>query len=147
MAIDVVNLLVDDYDVAIDFFVRALDFALDQDEVTVDAAGANKRWVVVRPGDGGCGLLLSRAAGVDQVSTLGAQFAGKVGFILRVDDFDVAVERMTRYGVEFAESPRDEPYGRVVVFIDVAGNKWDLIGPCGEAINDVSEPSGSSGSR
>ena len=73
MSLDVVNLLVQDYDVAIDFFVRALDFALDQDEVAVDASGATKRWVVVRPGDGGTGLLLSRASTDDQAATIGMQ--------------------------------------------------------------------------
>lgn len=128
MALDVVSVLVDDYDEAIDFFVGALDFTLDEDVVT-DDEGTAKRWVVVRPRDATTGLLLSRASGDDQVAAVGAQFAGKVGFILRVDDFDTAYERMDRYGVEFCESPRDEAYGRVVVFLDVAGNRWDLIGP------------------
>jgi catechol 2,3-dioxygenase-like lactoylglutathione lyase family enzyme len=129
MTLDVVNLLVDDYDAAIDFFVDALDFKLDQNETATDAAGATKRWVVVRPRDGGTGLLLSHAIGEDQAAAVGGQFAGKVGFILRVDDFEAAYERMMRHGVVFSESPRDEHYGRVVVFVDVAGNKWDLIGP------------------
>ena len=129
MAIDTVNLLVDDYDAAIDFFVRALDFTLDADEATTDAEGVAKRWVVVRPREGGTGLLLSRATNDAQRAGIGAQFAGKVGLILRVDDFAAAYERMSRYGVEFTETARDEDYGRVVVFVDVAGNKWDLIGP------------------
>jgi predicted enzyme related to lactoylglutathione lyase len=60
---------------------------------------------------------------------VGAQFAGRVGLFLRVDDFDRAVDRMRRHGVEFVEEPRDEPYGQVVVFVDVAGNRWDLLGP------------------
>ena len=37
--------------------------------------------------------------------------------------------RMTAAGVRFAGTPRTEPYGRVVVFLDIAGNKWDLLGP------------------
>ena len=129
MALDLVRVLVADYDEAIDFFVRALDFTLDEDVETTDDAGVTKRWVVVRPGDGATGLLLSRASGADRAAAVGAQFAGLVGFILRVDDFETAYARMHRYGVEFCESPRDEPYGRVVVFVDVAGNRWDLIGP------------------
>ncbi|MGH3248906.1 MAG: hypothetical protein ACRDOI_22260, partial [Trebonia sp.] len=37
--------------------------------------------------------------------------------------------RMTAAGVEFLTGPRDEPYGRVAVFLDIAGNRWDLLGP------------------
>ena len=55
-------------------------------------------------------------------------WCGRVGFFLRVDDFDAAHERMRAAGVEFVTPPRDEPYGRVAVFVDVAGNRWDLLG-------------------
>jgi predicted enzyme related to lactoylglutathione lyase len=60
---------------------------------------------------------------------VGDQFAGRVGLFLRVDDFQHAYERMRQAGVEFVGEPRDEPYGSVVVFLDVAGNRWDLLGP------------------
>ncbi len=60
---------------------------------------------------------------------MGDQFAGRVGMFLRVDDFDAAYSRMVRAGVSFVSEPRDEPYGRVAVFLDIAGNKWDLLGP------------------
>jgi len=53
----------------------------------------------------------------------------RVGFFLQVDDFDATLERMVAAGVEFPRPPRDEPYGRVAVFLDVAGNRWDLLGP------------------
>jgi predicted enzyme related to lactoylglutathione lyase len=59
----------------------------------------------------------------------GRQAAGRVGFFLQVEDFGAAYERMTSAGVEFLTTPRTEPYGQVVVFRDIAGNKWDLIGP------------------
>jgi predicted enzyme related to lactoylglutathione lyase len=55
--------------------------------------------------------------------------AGRVGFFLRVDDFDAAHERMTAAGVQFLTAPRTEPYGCVAVFLDIEGNKWDLLGP------------------
>ncbi|MGH3167716.1 MAG: VOC family protein, partial [Trebonia sp.] len=55
--------------------------------------------------------------------------AGRVGFFLEVDDFEAAHQRMTAAGVEFVTAPRTEPYGRVAVFIDIAGNRWDLLGP------------------
>ena len=59
---------------------------------------------------------------------VGRQFAGRVGLFLRVEDFDAACERMRAAGVEFVGEPRSEPYGRVAVFLDVAGNRWDLLG-------------------
>ena len=70
-----------------------------------------------------------RADGLQQTAVIGNQVAGRVGFFLDVDDFDAAYERMRAAGVEFTGSPRTEPYGRVAVFLDIAGNKWDLIGP------------------
>jgi predicted enzyme related to lactoylglutathione lyase len=74
-------------------------------------------------------LLLARADGEDQASAVGRQAAGRVGFFLQVDDFDAAYARMASADVEFLTAPRTEPYGRVAVFRDIAGNKWDLIGP------------------
>jgi len=75
------------------------------------------------------GKLLAQADGDRQARGVGDQFAGRVGLFLRVDDFDTAHERMLRHGVSFLTPPRDEPYGRVAVFVDVAGNRWDLLGP------------------
>jgi predicted enzyme related to lactoylglutathione lyase len=74
-------------------------------------------------------LLLAQADGERQAAAVGDQFAGRVGLFLRVDDFDATFERMRAAGVELVGEPRDEPYGRVVVFVDVAGNRWDLLGP------------------
>jgi predicted enzyme related to lactoylglutathione lyase len=91
--------------------------------------GRPKRWVVVRPPNASTGLLLAQADGEPQQQAVGQQFAGRVGMFLRVDDFQTAYESMRRKGVEFVTDPRDEPYGRVAVFRDVAGNRWDLLGP------------------
>jgi catechol 2,3-dioxygenase-like lactoylglutathione lyase family enzyme len=129
MHIEHTALIVEDYDEAIRFFVDALDFELVTDEPSTTTDGRAKRWVVVRPRGATTGLLLARADGAAQRAAVGAQFAGRVGLFLRVDDFDRAVERMRRHGVEFIDEPRAEPYGRVVVFVDVAGNRWDLLGP------------------
>jgi uncharacterized glyoxalase superfamily protein PhnB len=52
-----------------------------------------------------------------------------VGFFLRVDDFAHQYERMVAAGVEFVRPPRKEAYGQVAVFLDIAGNRWDLLGP------------------
>src|SRR5262249_12738119 len=95
----------------------------------VTSDGCPKRWVVVRPPGAETGLLLARADGADQAAIVGKQAAGRVGFFLQVADFGAAYARMTAAGVEFLTAPRTEPYGQVAVFRDVAGNKWDLIGP------------------
>jgi catechol 2,3-dioxygenase-like lactoylglutathione lyase family enzyme len=122
--------VVDDYDRAIDFFVNGLGFELAEDSPDVSTVtGRPKRWVVVRPPGAATGLLLAQADGVDQRAGVGRQYAGRVGLFLRVDDFDAAYSRMTKYGVEFEGEPRAERYGQVVVFRDVAGNRWDLLGP------------------
>jgi predicted enzyme related to lactoylglutathione lyase len=85
--------------------------------------------VVVRPPGGETVLLLAKADGQRQEAAIGNQFAGRVGLFLRVDDFDASYGRMRESGVEFVTEPRDEPYGRVAIFLDVSGNRWDLLGP------------------
>jgi predicted enzyme related to lactoylglutathione lyase len=84
--------------------------------------------VVVRPPGAASGILLARADGEEQERIVGKQFAGRVGFFLQVDDFDAAYARMVAAGVTFTKPPRTESYGRVAVFLDIAGNKWDLLG-------------------
>jgi catechol 2,3-dioxygenase-like lactoylglutathione lyase family enzyme len=128
--LELVAIVVDDYDPAIAFFVDVLGFELVEDSpATSTHTGRAKRWVVVRPPGAQTGFLLARADGDEQRAVVGAQFAGRVGFFLRVDDFDATYERMQRAGVEMVTTPRTEPYGRVVVFKDIAGNRWDLLGP------------------
>jgi catechol 2,3-dioxygenase-like lactoylglutathione lyase family enzyme len=129
MRIDLVSLIVRDYDEAIAFFVDDLGFDLVEDSASVGGDGRAKRWVVVRPPGGVSGLLLAEANGEDQRAAVGAQFAGRVGLFLRVEDFDRTFASMSERGVHFVVGPRVEPYGRIAIFVDVAGNKWDLIGP------------------
>ncbi len=122
-------LIVEDYDEAIRFFVDALGFELVEDSPSTTNDGRPKRWVVVRPPGAQTGLLLAQADGEQQVAAVGRQYAGRVGLFLRVDDFEAAHRRLVEHGVELVTEPRDEPYGRVAVFVDVAGNRWDLLGP------------------
>ena len=129
MQLDLFSLIVDDYDAAIDFFVGALRFTLIEDKPSLTSEGRAKRWVVVRPPRGGTGLLLALSDGGRQAEAVGNQFAGRVGFFLRVDNFDEMYDHMLNHGVVFDGQPRTEPYGKVVVFLDVAGNRWDLLGP------------------
>jgi len=128
MRVDLVAIVVDDYDPAIRFFVDNLGFELVEDSPSLTNDGRPKRWVVVRPPGAETGILLARADGDSQGAVVGNQVAGRVGFFLRVDDFDVAYRRMVCAGVEFVVAPRAEAYGRVAVFLDIAGNRWDLLG-------------------
>ena len=124
-------IVVDDYDAAIAFFVDCVGFELIEDSPSTTNDGRPKRWVVVRPPGAVTGILLALADGDEQRAVVGRQLAGRVGFFLRVDDFVEAHRRMAGAGVRFVSEPRDEPYGRVAVWLDVAGNRWDLLGPVG----------------
>ena len=126
-ALATVALIVPDYEEAIDFFTRALGFDLVEDRPM-----GGKRWVVVRPPGGqGATLLLARAATGEQAALVGRQWAGRVGLFLHTTDFAAMQARMLAHGVHFLEAPRDEPYGRVAVFEDRWGNRWDLLQPAG----------------
>ena len=127
-----VALIVREYQPAIDFFVDVLQFELVEDVPSLTNAGRPKRWVVVRPPGAATGILLARADGPRQEAFVGDQFAGRVGLFLRVDDFAATHARMVAAGVRVVSAPRVEPYGQVAVFLDIEGNRWDLLGP-GEA--------------
>ena len=129
MYLEQLALVVDDYDEGIRFFVEALGFDLVEDSPSLTNDGRPKRWVLVRPPGATTGLLLAQADGELQERAAGGQFAGRVGLFLRVDDFEAAYDRMRDSGVEFVTEPRQEVYGKVAVFLDVAGNRWDLLGP------------------
>jgi catechol 2,3-dioxygenase-like lactoylglutathione lyase family enzyme len=124
MRLGLTALLVRDYDEAIAFFCGALGFSLAED---VDQGGG-KRWVVVR-GEDGSGLLLARAANERQCEAVGDQFGGRVGLFAYTDDFDATRSRLIAGGAVFEEDPRREAYGKVAVFRDLYGNRWDLIEP------------------
>ena len=124
MTLATVSLLVHDYDTAIAFFTQALRFSLVEDRTQ----GPDKRWVVVAPPGGqGAALLLARAATPQQQALVGGQGAGRVWLFLHTDDFWADHQHMLAQGVQFLETPREEPYGTVAVFQDLCGNKWDLI--------------------
>jgi catechol 2,3-dioxygenase-like lactoylglutathione lyase family enzyme len=127
--IELITIIVAEYDPAIRFFVDALGFDLVEDSPSTTNDGRPKRWVVVRPPSGGTGILLAQADGAIQTAAVGQQMAGRVGFFLRVADFEVAYQRMLAASVDFLSEPRTEPYGRIAVFLDIAGNRWDLLGP------------------
>ncbi len=129
MHLEAFTIVVDDYDSAIAFFVGVLCFELAEDTPTVTNDGRPKRWVVVRPPGAQTGILLALADGERQRNVVGQQVAGRVGFFLRVDDFSAAYDRMVASGVRFTTHPRMESYGEYAVFVDIAGNKWDLLGP------------------
>ncbi len=129
MDIGLVTLLVADYDEAIGFYVDKIGFDLVEDSSSLTNDGQPKRWVVVRPPGATTGLLLSEASDDAQRATVGNQAGGRVGLFLNTDDFNRQYQRMVHAGVVFIGDPRDEPYGRVVVWQDLYGNLWDLIEP------------------
>ena len=116
--------VVDEYDRAIEYYTKVLGFTLTEDT----ALSPEKRWVTIRPGDQGGSILLAQAATDEQRSRIGNQTGGRVGFFLHTDTFDSDYERMKAVGVVFIDAPRTEEYGKVVVFLDLYGNKWDFIG-------------------
>jgi catechol 2,3-dioxygenase-like lactoylglutathione lyase family enzyme len=117
-------LLVRDYDEAIDWYTRVLGFRLLEDE----ARGPGKRWVVVEAASGGR-LLLARAATAVQAAQIGNQCGGRVYLFLHTEDFDAERQRLEAAGVVFEEATRNEDFGRVAIFRDLYGNRWDLIQP------------------
>jgi catechol 2,3-dioxygenase-like lactoylglutathione lyase family enzyme len=125
-AITLVTLVVREYDEAVSFFTDGLRFAVAEDR----PVGEGKRWVVVTPpGSAGASLLLARAATTEQRAHVGNQTGGRVAFFLETSDFWGDYRHMQSRGIKFTEEPRDEPYATVVAFLDLYGNKWDLLQP------------------
>lgn len=125
-SIATIALVVKSYDEAIAFYHDALGFDLAEDT----PLDGDKRWVVMAPaGKSGARLLLARADGPIQEAAIGNQAGGRVMFFLETEDFAGDYARMLAKGVQFLEAPRQESYGKVAVFVDLYGNKWDLIEP------------------
>jgi catechol 2,3-dioxygenase-like lactoylglutathione lyase family enzyme len=120
-----VSVVVRDYDEAIAYYTGALRFTLVEDT----PMGGGKRFVRVAPGNEEMCLLLARAANAEQESRIGNQTGGRVFLFLHSDDFDRDYAHMQAHGVRFIEQPRNETYGKVVVFEDLYGNRWDLVEP------------------
>lgn len=125
-SIALVSLVVRDYDEAIAFYTGCLGFSVAEDTPLAEG----KRWVVVAPPNGsGAALLLARAATAEQLSCVGNQTGGRVFLFLHTDDFRREYDEMRSRGVQFTEQPREEAYGTVAVFVDLYGNRWDLVQP------------------
>ena len=119
-----IAVVVDDYDTAIEYYTKALGFTLVEDTVMSET----KRWVVVAPDPkNGAALLLAQANSPEQSAAIGNQSGGRVMFFLYTDDFDRDYAHMAKHNVAFTEEPRLEDFGKVVVFADKYGNKWDFI--------------------
>jgi catechol 2,3-dioxygenase-like lactoylglutathione lyase family enzyme len=121
-----IALVVKDYDEAIAFYTKKLNFILVEDTKLSET----KRWVIVKPtGSGNCSLLLAQAATVEQKSVVGGQTGGRVFLFLYTDDFWRDYERMIEAGINFVRQPEKQSYGTVAVFEDLYGNLWDFIQP------------------
>lgn len=131
-----IALVVDDYDDAIEFYTKKLGFSLLEDTILSET----KRWVVVAPkGSNECGLLLAKAATEEQRTRIGNQTGGRVFLFLYTDNFNRDYQNLIDQKIKIVREPRQENYGRVVVFADLYGNLWDLIEPA--------QPTGSTQSR
>ncbi len=122
-----VALVVRDYDEAIDFYVGTLGFTLIADDYQ---PAQDKRWVLVAPPGnlpGGATILLARAATAEQAEFIGNQSGGRVFLFLETDDFARDYQRLLDKGVRIEREPMEADYGTVAVFLDLYGNKWDLI--------------------
>ena len=120
-----VTYLVEDYDAAIAWFTARLGFKLVSDT----ALSATKRWVEVEAGPGDVRLLLAKATTPAQHAAIGAAAGDRVAFFLYTDDIIAKRAAMESAGVAFVEDIRREPYGKVCVFEDLYGNRWDLLEP------------------
>ena len=127
MHVDLVTIVVPDYDEAVGFLRDVLGFEVTEDAPSTTNDGRPKRWVVVRPPGGGAGFLLARADGPAQAARVGDQTGGRVTFFLRVDDFTAAYEKLVDAGIELVGQVREESYGTLQVFRDPFGNLWDLL--------------------
>jgi catechol 2,3-dioxygenase-like lactoylglutathione lyase family enzyme len=126
-AIAHIALMVRDYDEAIAFYVGLLGFTLVEDSYQPEQ---DKRWVVVAPPGapaGSASLLLARASTPEQAAFVGDQAGGRVFLFLATDDFDRDHAAMLAKGIVFVREPVVQPYGKVAVFLDLYGNRWDLI--------------------
>jgi catechol 2,3-dioxygenase-like lactoylglutathione lyase family enzyme len=124
LSIKAITLLVHDYDEAIAYYGGKLGFKLLED---TPLAG-EKRWVRMAPSEeSGFGLLLAKAATSEQREHVGNQTGGRVFLFLETDDFWSDYNLLNNAGIHFIEQPRQDTYGWVVVFIDIYGNKWDLV--------------------
>lgn len=124
--IGLISLMVEDYDAALDFYLKKLDFELVEDTPLSET----KRWVVIKPKtavDNGCSLLLAKAATTTQQEVIGNQSGGRVFLFLYTDDLDREYKNLRKHGVSIIREPKAEAYGKVLVFSDLYGNLWDLI--------------------
>lgn len=128
MRLSALTLIVPSYDAGIAFYCGVMGFAL-----TEDVDQGHKRWVRVTPSGGGAGFILAEPSDTVQSAAIGNQGGGRVWLFLQTDDFTRDHARLAAAGVTFEETPRDEAYGKVAVFRDAFGNRWDLIEPASPA--------------
>jgi catechol 2,3-dioxygenase-like lactoylglutathione lyase family enzyme len=120
-----IALVVRDYDEALDFYIKKLNFTLIEDTYQPEQ---NKRWVVVSPpGSQGTTLLLAKASKPEQEPFIGNQTGGRVFLFLNTDDFWRDYNAMRKNGIIFIREPKEADYGLVAVFLDLYGNQWDLL--------------------
>ena len=120
-----IALVVRDYDDAIEFYTKKLNFTLLEDTYQAEQ---DKRWVVIAPpGSTGTTILLARASNEEQKNFIGNQCGGRVFLFLNSDDFWRDYNDMIAKDIIFIREPKEQEYGTVAVFEDLYGNRWDLL--------------------
>jgi len=120
-----IAIVVNDYDEAIEFYTKKLNFILVEDTVLSNT----KRWVTIAPDGGTCSILLAKAATEEQRSRIGNQTGGRVFLFLHTDNFERDYQKLLEKEIKIIRKPATETYGRVAVFTDLYGNLWDLVQP------------------
>ncbi len=120
-----IALVVKEYDEAIEFYTKKLNFDLIED---IYQQEQDKRWVTIAPPNStGTTILLARASKPEQIEFIGNQAGGRVFLFLNTDDFWRDFHEMNEKGIEFVREPKNTEYGIVAVFKDLYGNLWDLL--------------------
>lgn len=121
-----IAIVIDEYDKAIKYYTEVLGFELLEDT----ERSPTKRWVIIQPkGGSGCKILLAKAKNEEQKSRIGNQTGGRVFIFINTDDIDRDYQNLIHHKVEIIRGPLTEDFGKVIVFKDLYGNKWDLIQP------------------
>jgi len=100
---------------ALEFYTRKLGFQVTTDQ----PMGPGQRWIELGL-NGGSGVVLFTAPGQeDRIGT----FSG-ISFLC--DDVERTHKELAQRGVEFAQAPKKESWGKSAVFKDVDGNTFVL---------------------
>lgn len=132
--ISLITFLCNEYEEAMSFYAGILNFTIHKDErVDPDSPTNHSRFIVLMPPKLTqlaplAGLRVTRAESSRQRRAVGNQAGDSVFLTFEVDNFEEMYGKLKSCGVRFhGDKPRQEKYGKAIVFEDVYGNLIDLI--------------------